>query len=104
MSQIYECTQSYLDLFRDRTPTPPTPLYFTKTSEVEVNVFDEPVKELIIEPESRESTPEYQTVPVKALINTFEQGKFGIASAVHLKHLPSKILLTIEHIFCEIFM
>lgn len=81
MSQIYECTQSYLDLIKDRPETPPTPLYFTQTSEVEINLYEEPVKELMIEPESRESTPEYQSVPVKALINTFEQGKSGITSS-----------------------
>lgn len=104
MSQIYECTQSYLDLIKDRTPTPPTPLYFTKTSEVEINVFDEPVKELIIEPESRESTPEYQTVPVKALINTFEQGKSGIASAVYLKHAVKIFINNRTHILRDFYV
>lgn len=91
-----------MDLIRDRTPTPPTPLYFTKTGEVETNVFEEPVKELMIEPESRESTPEYQSVPVKALISTFEQGKSGNASAVNFKQAV-KFLLTIEHIFASDF-
>jgi hypothetical protein len=76
MSQIYESTQAYLELIRDRTPTPPPIEYNVKISEVETNVYEEPVKELIIEDEeSRETTPEYQAVPVKSLINTFEQGK-----------------------------
>ncbi len=75
MSQIYDSTQSYLDLIKDRTPTPPIPLYYTKTSEVETNLYEEPVKELMATSVSRESSPEYKTVPVKALISTFEQGK-----------------------------
>lgn len=75
MSQIYESTQAYLELIRDNTPTPPVIEYEVKCGEVETNVYEEPVKELIVESESRESTPEYQTVPVKSLINTFEQGK-----------------------------
>lgn len=79
MLQIYDSTQSYMELIKNRSPTPPIPLYFTKTSEVETNVYDEPVKELLVEEESRESTPEYKAVPVKSLINTFEQGKFVIA-------------------------
>lgn len=74
MLQIFDSTQSYMELIKDRPETPPTPLYFTKTSEVETNVFEEPVKELLIQEDSRESTPEYKTVPVKALIDTFEQG------------------------------
>jgi hypothetical protein len=74
MLQIYDSTQSYLELIKDRPPTPPTPLFFTKIGDVETNVYEEPVKELMLE-ESREATPEYQTVPVKLLINTFEQGK-----------------------------
>lgn len=101
MSQIYECTQSYLDLIRDRTPTPPTPLYFTKISDVETNVYEEPIKELIIEPECRESTPEYQTVPVKALINTFEQGKSGIASVVNSLNKPSNFYNNQTHFYVQ---
>lgn len=84
MLQIYDNTQSYMELIKNRSPTPPIPLYFTKTSEVETNVYDEPLRELLIEQESRESTPEYKAVPVKSLINTFEQGKFVIASDLNL--------------------
>ena len=80
MLQIFDSTQSYMELIKNRSPTPPVALYYTKTSEVETNVYDEPVKELLIEQESRESTPEYKAVPVKSLINTFELGKFLIAS------------------------
>lgn len=76
MLQIFDSTLSYVELIKERPLTPPTPLYFTQTSDVEINVYEEPVKELIMKQESRESTPEYKTVPVKALINTFEQGKF----------------------------
>lgn len=78
MSLIYDNAQSYLDLIRDNTPTPPVVEYQAKCGDVETNVYEEPIKELIIESESRESTPEYKTVPVKALINTFEQGKFVV--------------------------
>ena len=66
MELIRECEQ----------PTPPIVEYEVKIGEVATNVYEEPIKELIIESDSRESTPEYQTVPVKSLINTFEQGKF----------------------------
>lgn len=79
MTQIYDSAQSYLDLIRDKTPTPPPTLYLVDVGEVETAVYEEPIKELIIENESRESTPEYQTVPVKALISTFEQGKWVFA-------------------------
>jgi hypothetical protein len=64
-----------LEYIRECEPTPPVVEYEVKIGEVETNVYEEPIKELIIESDSRESTPEYQTVPVKSLINTFEQGK-----------------------------
>lgn len=75
MSEIYTSTQNYLELIRRDTPTPPIVEYAGRAGEVETNVYDEPVQELIIESESRESSPDYQAVPVKDLISTFEQGK-----------------------------
>lgn len=83
LSQIYTSQQNYLELIRHDSP--PLIEYQVRCGEVETNVFEEPIKELIIESESKESTPEYQAVPVKMLINTFEQGKscyrFFLASA-----------------------
>jgi hypothetical protein len=75
MTQIYDSTQSYLELIRDDPPTPPVIEYQAHCGDVEESVYAEPVQELIIEPDVKEPTPEYQTVPVKALISTFEQGK-----------------------------
>lgn len=75
MSQIYKSQQNYLELIRQDTPTPPLIEYQSRCGEVETNIYEEPIKELIIEPDTKEPTPEYQAVPVKALINTFEQGK-----------------------------
>lgn len=75
MSEIYSSTQNYLELIKNRTPTPPLIEYQSRCGQVETNVYEEPLKELIVETESKESTPEYETVPVKKLINTFEQGK-----------------------------
>lgn len=75
MSEIYKSQQNYLELIRNSTPTPPIVEYQVRCGEVETNVYDEPIKELIIESESKETTPEYQAVPVKTLINSFEQGK-----------------------------
>lgn len=76
MSEIYDSKQLYLELIREcEQPTPPVVEYEVKIGDVVANVYEEPIKELIIESDSRESTPEYQTVPVKSLINTFEQGK-----------------------------
>lgn len=72
---IYESQQNYLELIRNHTPTPPLLEFQSWCGEVETNIYDEPIKELIIVPESKESTPEYETVPVKTLINTYEQGK-----------------------------
>lgn len=75
MSEIYTSQHNYLELIRRDTPTPPVVEYAGRAGEVETNVYDEPVQELIIESESRETTPDYQAVPVKDLISTFEQGK-----------------------------
>ncbi|KAG5673133.1 hypothetical protein PVAND_003205 [Polypedilum vanderplanki] len=75
MQEIYEAQKSYMELIRDFTPTPPLVEYEVKCGDVETNVYEEPIKELMVECDTRESTPEYQTVPVKALINNFEQGK-----------------------------
>lgn len=76
VQSIYTSQQNYLELIRQDTPSPPVIEYQGHCGEVETNIYDEPVKELlIIESESKESTPEYQSVPVKDLINTFEQGK-----------------------------
>lgn len=74
---IYPSQQNYLELIRNQTPSPPIVEYQGRCGEVETNIYDEPVKELIIDTESKEQTPEYQTVPVKTLINSFEQGKFS---------------------------
>lgn len=75
MSDIYTSQLSYLELIRDRTPTPPLLEYQVRSGQVETKVYDEPIQELIVEPEDKEPTPEYQAVPVKSLINNFEQGK-----------------------------
>lgn len=75
MTEIYTSQQNYLELIRHDTPTPPLEVYQLVCGEVETNVYEEPIKELIIESDSKESTPEYQAVPVKALINAYEQGK-----------------------------
>lgn len=77
ITSIYTSQQNYLELIRNQTPSPPIVEYQARCGQVETNVYDEPVKELIVEPETKESTPEYQTVPVKTLINSFEQGKFS---------------------------
>lgn len=75
VQSIYTSQQNYLELIRQESPSPPIIEYQGRAGEVETNVYDEPIKELIIESESKEPTPEYQSVPVKDLINTFEQGK-----------------------------
>lgn len=75
VQEIYISQQNYLELIRQETPSPPIIEYQGRCGEVETNIYDEPVKELIIESESKESTPEYQSVPVKDLINNYEQGK-----------------------------
>jgi hypothetical protein len=75
MTDIYSSQQNYLELIRNRTPTPPLIEYQVRCGEVETNVYNELVQELIVEPETKESTPEYQAVPVKSLISNFEQGK-----------------------------
>jgi hypothetical protein len=87
MSEIYKSQQNYLELIRRDTPTPPIVEYQSRCGEVETNVYDEPVKELIIESESKETTPDYQAVPVKTLINTFEQVKSLFLFIILLPHL-----------------
>jgi len=77
-----------LEYIRECEPTPPVVEYEVKIGEVETNVYEEPIKELIIESDSRESTPEYQTVPVKSLISTFEQGKSFVSVKIILLSLP----------------
>ena len=80
MTDIYTSQQNYLELIRNFTPTPPLVEYQGRCGEVETNVYEEPIKELIIESDSKEPTPDYQAVPVKDLINTFEQGKLILLS------------------------
>lgn len=75
ITSIYTSQQNYLELIRNQTPSPPVIEYQGRCGEVETNLYEEPVKELMVETDSKESTPEYQTVPVKALISSFEQGK-----------------------------
>lgn len=75
MSDIYSSTQNYLEFIKNRTPTPPLIEYQSHCGQVETSVYEEPITELIVDVESKESTPEYETIPVKNLINTFEQGK-----------------------------
>lgn len=77
-----------MEYIRECEPTPPVVEYEVKIGEVETNVYEEPIKELIIESDSRESTPEYQTVPVKSLISTFEQGKSFVFVKIILLSLP----------------
>lgn len=76
ITSIYTSQQNYLELIRNQTPSPPVIEYQARCGEVETNIYDEPLKELIVASDSKESTPEYQTVPVKTLINSYEQGKF----------------------------
>ncbi len=75
MVQIYDSTLNYLELIKSDSP-PPTPAvnYAIKCEYVEQNVYGEPIQEMLPEPE-KEATPEYKAVPIKDLINTFEQGK-----------------------------
>lgn len=77
MKEIFDTTQNYLELIRQMTPTPPLVEYQARIGQPEVKQYEEPVQELInvIETDSRESTPDYQPLPVKDLISTFEQGK-----------------------------
>jgi hypothetical protein len=76
MSDIYASQLSYLELIKDRTPTPPLLEYQVRSGQAETKVYEEPIQELIIESDTeKEPTPEYQAVPVKSLINNFEQGK-----------------------------
>lgn len=97
MSEMYTNQQSYLELIKDRTPTPPLLEYQVRCGQVETNIYEEPIQELIIEPDTKESTPEYQAVPVKSLISTFEQGKslsklfnFSVASNFYEQHEQKK--------------
>ena len=55
---------------------PPPIEYQLSCGFVETSVYQEPIKELMA-PQSKESTPEYTPVPIKSLINSFEQGKFA---------------------------
>lgn len=75
MTEIYTTQKAYLELIRRDTPSPPLIEYQGRCGEVETTTYEEPIKELIIETESKESTPEYESVPVRDLINTYEQGK-----------------------------
>jgi hypothetical protein len=77
ISQIYTSQQAYLELIRHESPSPPLIEYAGRCGEVEETTYGSPIKELIIEEEIEEETPEYQAVPVKDLINTFEQGKLN---------------------------
>ena len=77
ITSIYTSQLNYLELIRNQTPSPPVVEYQARCGQVETNLYEEPVKELLpIESDSKEPTPEYQTVPVKTLINSYEQGKF----------------------------
>lgn len=77
ISEINESTLKYLELIKGQTPPPmPPPIeYQLSCGFVETSVYQEPIKELMA-PQSKESTPEYTPVPIKSLINSFEQGKF----------------------------
>lgn len=75
MSQIYTSQQAYLELIKRDTPSPPVVEYQGRCGPAETTTYEEPIKELIIESDSKETTPDYQSVPVKDLINTFESGK-----------------------------
>jgi hypothetical protein len=78
MNEIYDSTQNYLELIRQMSPSPPVVEYQARCGQVETKEYEEPVQELIkkVEDDSREPTPDYQSLPVKDLISTFEQGKF----------------------------
>lgn len=78
VTEIYTIQQNFLELIKRDSPSPPIVEYQGRCGQVETNIYDEPLQELIIEPERHEETPEYQAVPVKDLISTFEQGKFGV--------------------------
>lgn len=94
MSQIYDSTFNYLELIKSESPPPEPKVSYSVTCELkEENVYDEPVQELLPEPE-KESTPEYKPVPVKDLINSWEQGKFSVLGILYdsdsLKKIPHK--------------
>jgi hypothetical protein len=74
MTDIYTSQQAYLELIR-RSPTPPIIEYEGRSGPAETTTYEEPIKELLVEPEVEEEDVEYQAVPVKDLISTFEQGK-----------------------------
>lgn len=59
------------------TPTPPLVEYQVRCGQVETKEYEEPIQELItaVDGDSRETTPDYQSLPVKDLITTFEQGE-----------------------------
>lgn len=77
MSEIYTSQQAYLELIR-RSPTPPIIEYEGRSGPAETTTYEEPIKELLIEPEvddEEREEKEYQALPVKDLISTFEQGE-----------------------------
>ena len=89
ISEINASTFKYLELIKGQTPPPPIE-YQLSCGFVETSVYQEPIKELMA-PESKESTPEYTPVPIKSLINSFEQGKlcFLTTSAYYSSHINS---------------
>lgn len=79
MVQIYDSTFNYLELIKSESPPPAPPVnYSLKCEYVEQNVYDEPIKDMLPEPE-KEATPDYKPVPIKDLINNFEQGKWFLS-------------------------
>ncbi|CRL07265.1 CLUMA_CG020244, isoform B [Clunio marinus] len=62
MSQIYASQQKYLELIRNNTPTPPLIEYQVRCGEVETNVYDEPIKELIMEFDRIYTPPEIPVI------------------------------------------
>lgn len=74
--EINMSQQAYLELIR-RSPTPPIIEYEGRSGPAETTTYEEPIQELLIETEdeSDENEKEYQALPVKDLISTFEQGK-----------------------------
>ena len=76
VSEINMSQEAYLELIR-RSPTPPIIEYEGRSGPAETTTYEEPIQELLIESddETDENEKEYQALPVKDLISTYEQGK-----------------------------
>lgn len=105
MKEIFDSTMNYLELIRQMTPTPPLVEYQARIGQPEVTQYEEPNQEFVtvIETDSREPTPDYQPVPVKDLISTFEQGKSDTLSVRNIARECVRIIFVLRVIMLEFF-